>query len=60
MMKHRASQFKDIWLLLFQSILPQLDSGMQDVVTDVYSRSLKKMAAQPEPPAERIDDTLLI
>ncbi|XP_052799821.1 eIF-2-alpha kinase activator GCN1-like [Mya arenaria] len=44
----------------FKSVLRTLDSGMQDVLAEVYSKSLKKMATQHEPPADRIDDTVLI
>ncbi|WAR01242.1 GCN1-like protein [Mya arenaria] len=44
----------------FKSVLRTLDSGMQDVLAEVYSKSLKKMATQHEPPADRIDDTVLL
>jgi hypothetical protein len=39
--------------------LSSLDVGMQDSLKEVVSRSLRKMAAQPESPLEEIDDTIL-
>ncbi|XP_059138605.1 stalled ribosome sensor GCN1-like isoform X2 [Physella acuta] len=44
---------------LYQEILSTLDLGMQDSLKEVVSRSLKKMAGQPESPVDEIDDTLL-
>ncbi|KAK3760896.1 hypothetical protein RRG08_042111 [Elysia crispata] len=43
----------------YQAILSSLDSGMQDSLKEVVSRSVKKLAAQPESPVEEIDDTIL-
>ncbi|XP_055861350.1 eIF-2-alpha kinase activator GCN1-like [Biomphalaria glabrata] len=44
---------------LYQEILVGLDLGMQDSLKEVVSRSLRKLATQPESPVDEIDDTLL-
>ncbi|CAL1534334.1 unnamed protein product [Lymnaea stagnalis] len=44
---------------LYQEMLSSLDLGMQDSLKEVVSRSLRKIASQPESPVEEIDDTLL-
>ncbi|GFR94652.1 translational activator GCN1-like [Elysia marginata] len=44
---------------IYQAILSSLDSGMQDSLKEVVSRSVKKLATQPESPVEEIDDTIL-
>jgi len=43
----------------YQMILLTLDSGMQESLKEVVSRSLKKLITQPESPMEEIDDTVL-
>ncbi|KAH9524200.1 translational activator of GCN4 [Bulinus truncatus] len=44
---------------LYQEMLIGLDVGMQDSLKEVVSRSLRKLATQPESPVDEIDDTLL-
>ncbi|KAL4223498.1 eIF-2-alpha kinase activator GCN1 [Mactra antiquata] len=44
----------------FKSVLSLLDSGMQDSMQEVMSKSLKKLINQPEPSPDQIDDTILI
>ena len=42
-----------------QEILALLDPGMQDSLKEVYTKSLKKLAAQNDPGIDDIDDTVL-
>lgn len=43
----------------YQQIQSQLDPGMRDSLEEVYSKSLKKLAAQSDPGVDDIDDTVL-
>ncbi|KAL3857310.1 hypothetical protein ACJMK2_011991 [Sinanodonta woodiana] len=43
-----------------KAVIPFLDSGMQDVLKEVVSKSLKKLCNQPELPMEQIDETILV
>ncbi|XP_005111057.1 eIF-2-alpha kinase activator GCN1 [Aplysia californica] len=43
----------------YQTVLLSLDAGMQESLKEVVSRSLRKMASQPESLVEEIDDTML-
>lgn len=36
-----------------------LDSGMQDSIQEVMTKSLKKIISQPEFPVDQMDDTIL-
>ena len=51
--------YNSLFFFILQAIISSLDSGMQDSLKEVVSRSLKKLAAQPESPVEEIDDTIL-
>ena len=50
--------YSAVWL--FQAVQSVLDSGMQDSLQELYTKVLKKSANQPEPPADQVDDTILI
>ena len=47
-------------VLLFQTVQPLVDTGMQGPLQELISKSLKKLCSQPEPPKDQIDDTILI
>ena len=45
---------------MLQMTLNALESGMKDVLNEVLSKTLRKMASLPEPSPDDIDDTILM
>jgi hypothetical protein len=41
-------------------VIAMLESGMQDSVQEVMTKSLRKIASQPESPTDQMDDTILV
>ncbi|XP_060559163.1 stalled ribosome sensor GCN1-like [Ruditapes philippinarum] len=44
----------------YKTVIAMLDSGMQDSVQEVMTKSLRKIASQPESPTDQMDDTILV